>query len=253
METDELDTLLRRADQLDRPVPVEALIEKSMHGARQRARNRRMAVIGSLGASLAAVVAIAGLALGPGPSVPMSPAGTAKPLPSHTTPPSNSDQQANLPTTAELKKITEAKLPERMTLRQISTEGLWGTGITFELGDQDGYGLAGVGIDRVSWAADKQTCTAAATVTCVQRAVAGGVVWIARDQEKPGDATRYSLIRPDGTRVSFFQRNQLDGQVDRDDLPLSDREAIKLITAADWHEHLDRLPLEAPWEGQGNR
>lgn len=240
MEIDELDTLLRRADQLERPVPVETLIERSMRNGRRRARHRRLTTIGALAGCLAAVVIIAGLTLAPGPSVSMSPAAT--PEPSEIVP----TRTGSLPTTTELKKIIKAELPERMITRNISTEGQWGAGIAYELGDRDGYGHAAVGIDRLSWTTDP-TCTPSATVTCETRTLAAGDVWIARDHEKSGEATHYSLVRPNGTRVWLFQRNELNGQADREDLPLSDAEAIALITAPDWHNLADRLPTAAPW------
>jgi hypothetical protein len=245
MELNELDTMLRRADQLDRPVPVETLIEKSMHNGQQRARNRRLTVVGALAGSLAAVGIIAGLAFGPGPSVSMSPA--ADPKPSEIAPTQEPDKTGSLPTAVDLKKIIKAELPEGKITRKFDTEGLWGAGMALELGDKDGYGLAAVGIDRVSWTADQPTCTPSSMTTCEERATAGGVVWIGRDQEKSGDGTRYSLVRPNGTRVWFLQRNELNGQVERQDLPLSDAEAIELITATDWYELADQLPAHAPW------
>ncbi len=249
MELNELDTMLQRADRLDRPVPVEALIEKSMRNARQRARNRRLAVAGTLGTSLAAVGVLATLTLGPGQSVPMSPAASPKPTPSELMSTRGPEQRGALPATAELKTTVEANLPEQLITRTFHTEGMSGAGITFELGDKDGYGQAAVGIDRLSWNPGQPTCTSSPAVRCEKRTVPSGELWIARDQEKPGDGTRYSLVRPNGTRIWFLQRNKANDQADRDDLPLSDQEAIEMITAPAWHELADNLPIETPWDG----
>ena len=186
MEIDELDTLLRRADQLERPVPVETLIERSMRNGRRRARNRRLTTIGALAGCLAAVVIIAGLALAPGPSVSMSPAAT--PEPSEIVP----TRTGSLPTTTELKKIIKAELPERMITRNFSTEGQWGAGIAYELGDRDGYGHAAVGIDRLSWTTDP-TCTPSSLGTCETRTVAArhGV-----DRPGPREVRRCDPLQP---------------------------------------------------------
>lgn len=240
METRDLQTLLRAADQSDRPAPVDALVEEGVRRGRRRLRDRWLTALGAVGATLAAAGAVVAFALPGGGSggITVAPAGT--PSPSRSVESTKSD--GRLPTSAELKKLIKAQLPEGLTMRKVGGEdGM----IAYDLGDEDGYGWSAGGVHRMDWFGPVP-CTEAQGCTVTK--VDGGEVQISRDTEKVGDGTWYTFVRDDGTAVWFGQRNAFDGNgpVTREKLPLTDKEAIALITSDDWTPLLDRLPKKSP-------
>lgn len=249
MEQNELNSLLREADRIDRPLPIDTLVDGGIRRGRRQLRNRRLTAVGALGTTLAALGAVVafGLPTGGGTGVTVAPAAvpTSKPSPSEASkPPAD-----KLPSVAELTKIMKAHVPDDLTMRKVTpTEALVSnTTIVFELGDDDGYAWAGGGVFRTSWFG-KMPCTP--VQGCEEREVEGGVVQISRDKEKVGDGTWYWFLRSDGTQVWFGQRNAFEGNgpVTRDRLPLTDKEVIALITDPAWEKLTDRLPEKQPIE-----
>lgn len=253
MEQNELNSLLREADRIDRPLPIDTLVDGGIRRGRRRLRNRRLSAVGALGTTLAALGAVVAFGLPPGGTgVTIAPAAvpTSKPSPSESSkPPAD-----KLPSVAELTKIIKGHVPDDLTMRKVTpTEALVSnTTIVFELGDDDGYSWAGGGVFRTDWFG-KTPCNAAQG--CTESKVEGGVVRIHRDKEKVGDGTWYYFKRSDGTEVWFGQRNafQGNGPVTRDRLPLTDKEVIALITDADWEKLTDRLPEKQPIEPEEKR
>ncbi|GAB3766944.1 hypothetical protein [Microlunatus parietis] len=240
METRDLQTLLRAADRTDRPAPVDQLVEEGVRRGRRRLRERRLTALGAVGATLAAAGAVVAFALpgsGSGGGVTVAPAGT--PSPSRSV---EQTKEGRLPTTAELQKLIKANLPEGLTLRKaVGEDGM----ISYELGDEDGYSWSGGGVLRTDWFGHVP-CTEAQGCTVTE--VEGGRLQISRDPEKVGDGTWYTFVRDDGRAVWFGQRNAFDGNgpVTREKLPLTDKQAIALVTSDDWTPWLDRLPKESP-------
>ncbi|WP_377494495.1 hypothetical protein [Microlunatus sp. GCM10028923] len=240
METHDLQTLLRAADRADRPAPVDALVEEGVRRGRRRLRDRRLTALGAAGATLATAGALVAFALPGGGSggVTIAPAGT--PSASRSIEPKKA--QERLPTSAELRKLIKANLPEGLTLRKASGEdGMIG----YELGNKDGYAWSGGGVQRMDWF-EPASCEEAQGCTLLK--VDGGEVQISRDTEKVGNGTWYTFVRDDGAAVWFGQRNAFDGNgpVTREELPLTDKQVIALITSDDWTPWLDRLPKKSP-------
>ncbi len=248
METNELQTLLRQADQVDRPLPVDTLVEEGIRRGQHRLRTRRLTVAGALGTTLAAVGVVAAFSLGAGPGVPMSPAAVPTPKPSPTQPAESKSKadEGTLPSVADLKKLIKSNLPDGLTMRKVvPTQERGNTDIVFELGDDDGFAWAGGGVSRTNWF-DKVPCTDAQG--CTESKVDGGELRITRDTEKVGDGTWYWFLRDDGTEVWFGQSNAFDGNgpATRDQLPLTDQEAIELITDPAWEKITQLLPEKQP-------
>lgn len=239
METRDLQTLLRAADRTDRPAPVDSLVEEGVRRGRRRLRDRRLTALGAVGATLATAGAVVAFALPGGGSggITVAPAGTPSPSRSVET-----TKEGRLPTSAELLKLIKKNLPEGLTLRKPGGEdGM----ISYHLGDEDGYAWSGGGVQRMDWFGPIP-CTEAQGCTVTE--VEGGEIRISRDGEKVGDGTWYTFVRDDGAAVWFGQRNAFEGNgpVTRDELPLTDQQAIALITSDDWTPWLDRLPEKSP-------
>lgn len=243
MEPTELNTILRQIDQDDRPVPVDTLVDEGIRRGRRRLRSRRLTAVGALGAALATASAVVAFGMTANSGVTIAPAATPtpKPSPSASTEPAPKDK-GTMPTTAELQKIIRAYVPDDLTMRKV-VPNIPGA-ISFDLGDEDGYGWASGGVARTAWYGDvpcteKQGCTSSK--------IDGGELRIYRDTEKVGDGTWYEFRRDDGTQVAFAQRNAYDGNgpATRDQLAMTDKQVIKLITAVDWQKVTDRLPKEA--------
>jgi hypothetical protein len=219
---------------------VDSLVEEGVRLGRRRLRDRRLTALGAVGATLVAAGAIVAFSLpgGTGGGVTVAPAGT--PSASRSIEPTKAG--GRLPTTAELQKVIKAELPEGLTLRKPDGEdGM----IVYHLGDKDGYAWSGAGVQRMDWFGPVP-CTEAQGCTVTE--VEGGEVQISRDKEKVGDGTWYTFVRDDGAAVWFGQRNAFEGNgpVTRETLPLTDQEAIALVTSDAWTVWLDRLPAEPP-------
>ncbi|WP_152360218.1 hypothetical protein [Microlunatus speluncae] len=247
METNELNTLLRQADEIDRPVPVDTLVEGGIRRGQHQLRTRRLTVAGALGTTLAAVGVVAAFSLGGGPGVPMSPAAVPTTKPTPTQPAPKPADDGTLPSVAELSKVIKSNLPDGLSMREVvPTQEKGNTDIVFELGNKkDGYGWAGGGVFRNSWY-DDVPCDPAGG--CTETEIDGGVLQISRDTEKVGDGTWYWFRGSDGTGVWFGQRNAFEGNgpVTREELPLSDKEAIELLTDPKWQQIADLLPEKQP-------
>jgi hypothetical protein len=245
MEQNDLSTLLRDADRIDRLPPVDAMVDEGIRRGRHRLRTRRVTAVSVLGTSLAALGVVVAFGLpagGPGTTIAPAATPTTKPSPSEKSTP----DKGSLPKFADLKRIMESNLPDDLTMRKaVPADVRNNTMIIFELGDEDGYAWAGGGVAHTDWF-DPVPCEAAHG--CTESKVEDGVLRISRDTEKVGDGTWYTFMRADGTQVWFGQRNAFDGNgpVTRERLPLSDKEAIKIITDPEWAEITDRLPKENP-------
>jgi hypothetical protein len=245
MEQNELSTLLRDADRIDRLPPVDSLVDEGIRRGRHQLRTRRLTTVGVLGTTLATLGAVVAFGLptgGPGTTIAPAAVPTAKPSPSEKSTP----DKGSLPRFADLKKMIKSNLPDDLIMRKaVPADERDNTTIVFELGDEDGYAWAGGGVARTGWF-EPVPCEAAHG--CTESKVDGGELWISRDTEKVGDGTWYRFKRADGTEVWFGQRNAFEGNgpVTRERLPLTDKEAIKIITDPEWAKITDRLPKENP-------
>jgi hypothetical protein len=247
MDQNELNTLLRDADRIDRLPPIDTLVDEGIRRGRHRLRTRRLTAVGVLGTSLATLGAVVAFGLpagGPGTTIAPAAVPTAKPSPSESS--KSTSDKGSLPKFADLKRIIKSNLPDELIMRKaVPADERNNTMIIFELGDEDGYSWAGGGVSRTDWFGPIP-CEAAQG--CTESKVDGGVLRISRDTEKVGDGTWYSFERADGSEVWFGQRNAFDGNgpVTRERLPLTDKEVIKIITDPEWTKITDRLPKENP-------
>ncbi len=251
MEENELSTMLREADRIDRLPPVDSMVNEGIRRGRSRLRTRRLTALGVVGTSIAAlatVVALTAPTIGPGVTVAPAAQPTSKPAPPEPSKQAAKDK-GKLPSVHDLTKIMKANLPGGLTMADVQpTQKRGNTDIVFELVDEHGRGWAGGGVARTSWASWEDHGPCKAAQGCTETKIDEGTLRITRDLEKVGEGVWYWLRRTDGTAVWFGQANAFEGNgpVTRDRNALSDKQAIKLITAPEWQELGDRLPKEQP-------
>jgi hypothetical protein len=250
MEQNELNSLLREADRIDRPLPIDTLVDGGIRRGRRRLRNRRLTAVGALGTTLAALGAVVAFGLPPGGTgVTIAPAAvpTSKPSPSESSKPA--PKKGTFPTVAQMKSIVAADLPDGLAMKKVvPTDFRNNHNIVFELHDEHGRGWAGAGIGRESWDGWSLDNPCKPTQGCTETKVDAGVLRITRDTEKVGRGIWYWLHRTDGTVVWIGHSNAFEGSgpVTRDRHALTDRQAIKIISAPEWGKLAQALPKELP-------
>lgn len=240
MEPNPLDELIR-SDEPAAPSPqtVDRLVTGALRRGRRSMIGRRVAAGVAGGALLLTGVAVVGQLPGRGLELgPVAPTATATSTPDPVRP----------PTVLDVMSVLEPAMPAGAELSEIDTTGApeGEVAVSFTMTDRAGRAWVGGGIDNEI---DDTECDAADG--CTRESLGGGTVWVARNLpgEKAGRGTWYSFQRPDGHWVWFGQDNNVsggNGPVTRPEVPLSEDQVRRLLTAPAWDALVARCVAAGP-------